>query len=351
MWRVMIGMHRVVNVMHRAMDAIRRVMRVVHRVMNVIHRVLHGISRVMNASDYVRFGLKSAFSHCNRRLGFLALSRALAIPNLGVGLGGWLRSSWSKASCLRAAAASGLLFVALLLYRIATMEFSMSRSFYYGTDAQLLSSSNSFSALITANPTSYGLVAGQATAYGTLNTAFGTALALWLAPATRTKVTLENKNAAREALIANAKMLAAIIQSTPTVTNGQRAALGLSIRETPTPVGSLGKPTKLKVTLSETGALELGWSCSSPRASGMTYQIYRRNAPDGEFTYIGGSGEKKFTDATLPAGSSQVTYQIQAVRSTAVGPWASFNVNFGVSSGNGAAKTSVTEAKPVKIAA
>jgi hypothetical protein len=40
-----------------------------------------------------------------------------------------------------------------------------------------------------------------------------------------------------------------------------------------------------------------------------------------------------------------VTYQIQAVRSTAVGPWAQFNVNFGVSSG-GAMTASVTEQPP-----
>jgi hypothetical protein len=230
------------------------------------------------------------------------------------------------------------------------MEFPMSRSFYFGTDQQLKTGSDTFSALITANPTSYGLVAGQATTYGTLNTAFGSALALWTAPATRTKVTLENKNAAREALIANAKLLAAIIQATPTVTNGQRAALGLSIRETPTPLGSLGKPSDLTVTLSETGALDLAWKCTSPRATGMTYQIFRRNAPDAEFTFIGGTGDKKFTDNTLPAGSSQVTYQMQATRSTAVGPWASFNVNFGVTS-SGALKTKITETKPVQLAA
>ncbi len=228
----------------------------------------------------------------------------------------------------------------------------MSRSFYFAKDALLLSGSATFSSLITANPTSYGLVAGQATSYGTLNSAFAAAYALWIAPATRTKTTLENKNSSRAALIANAKQLAAIIQATPTVTNGQRAALGLSIRATPQPLGSLGKPSDLAVSLQETGALDLSWKCSSPRASGMTYQVYRRIGADGAFEYLGGTGEKKFTDNTLPAGSAQVTYQIQAVRSTAVGPWAQFNVNFGVGGGSGTALTAkITEGKPVKIAA
>ena len=107
----------------------------------------------------------------------------------------------------------------------------------------------------------------------------------------------------------------------------------------------------MKAGLEANGALKLTWKCSSPRASGMTYQIYRRATPEGEFEYLGGTGEKKWTDNTLPAGSSQITYQLQAVRSTAVGPWAQFNVNIGVSSASGAAKATVTEGEPVKIAA
>jgi hypothetical protein len=88
---------------------------------------------------------------------------------------------------------------------------------------------------------------------------------------------------------------------------------------TPTPVNTLGKPSDFVVTLSESGALDLTWKCASPRATGVIYQIWRRIGPTGAFDYLGGTGEKKFTDSTLPAGSSQVTYQIQAVRSTAAG--------------------------------
>jgi hypothetical protein len=40
-----------------------------------------------------------------------------------------------------------------------------------------------------------------------------------------------------------------------------------------------------------------------------------------------------------------VTYQIQAVRSTAVGPWAQFNVNLGVSPG-GPISVSVGDSMP-----
>ena len=119
----------------------------------------------------------------------------------------------------------------------------------------------------------------------------------------------------------------------------------------PSPIGPLGTPNAFKVTLSQTGALELSWKCTNPQgATGTVYQLYRRIGATGEFTYIGGVGDKKFTDDTVPAGSAQVQYQMQAVRSTSVGPWALFIVNFGVS-GGGTMTASVSEGTPAKIAA
>ena len=71
-----------------------------------------------------------------------------------------------------------------------------------------------------------------------------------------------------------------------------------------------------------------------------------RKVGEGAFEYLGGAGEKKWTDSTLPAGATQITYQIQAVRSTAVGPWAQFNVNFGVGNNGGPVALSVVEQTP-----
>lgn len=113
----------------------------------------------------------------------------------------------------------------------------------------------------------------------------------------------------------------------------------------PTPVTTLGTPTDFTVELQTTGALKIKWKCASPRATGMVYQVFRRTTPTAEFEYLGGSGSKEFVDSTIPAGSSQVTYQIQAVRSTAVGPFAQFNVNFGTSSGTMTAQVEETPAK------
>jgi len=125
----------------------------------------------------------------------------------------------------------------------------------------------------------------------------------------------------------------------------------LPVPATPSPVPPPGKPTNLTVLLDETGVLQLAWKCNNPAGStGTIYQVWRQIGEAGTLQYLGGVGEKKFTDDTLPAGSANVMYQIQAARSTAVGLWATFNVKFGVSSG-GAITASVTEGGPAKIAA
>ncbi len=101
---------------------------------------------------------------------------------------------------------------------------------------------------------------------------------------------------------------------------------------TPTPVNTLGQPTNFKANLEQDGSLTITWKCASPRATGTVYQVWRKTNGQTEFSYLGGSGQKKFTDNTLPSGISSALYQIQAVRSTAVGPWATFTVQIGTGS-------------------
>jgi hypothetical protein len=117
---------------------------------------------------------------------------------------------------------------------------------------------------------------------------------------------------------------------------------------TPTPAGPPGTPGDFSVQL-DSGALMLKWKCSNPVSGGVVYQVYRRTTPAGEYEALGIAGEKRFIDATVPAGSSQVTYKIRGVRPTAAGMWAEFNVTFGMSTA-GATIASVSETTP-KLAA
>ncbi|HZZ42414.1 MAG TPA: hypothetical protein VFE58_05720 [Tepidisphaeraceae bacterium] len=220
----------------------------------------------------------------------------------------------------------------------------MGRSFFTGTDAELYIGSDLFATKITATPTAFGLVAAQATAYSAVSATWRTAYTVAADPVTRTKASVSAKNAARTAVKTMASSLAKIINGTPTVTDAQKIDLGLSVRATPSPVAPPGTPSRFAVALSAGGALKVSWKCANPAGSaGTIYQVWRRVGATGDFVYLGGSGEKNFTDETLPAGSAAVTYQIQGVRSTSVGPFAQFNVNFGTGTGG----TRIASATPV----
>lgn len=112
----------------------------------------------------------------------------------------------------------------------------MSRNFYYGPGADVVSGSANFAALIATGYASYGLTTGQATAFGTLNTALQTAWSAAIEPTTRTRVTIAAKNLAIRNMRASAVLLAKIIYATPTVTDGQLVGLGLLPRSTRTPI-------------------------------------------------------------------------------------------------------------------
>jgi hypothetical protein len=105
------------------------------------------------------------------------------------------------------------------------------------TDAGLLAWSSAFSELITAAPTDYGLVAGDATVYAALHASYADAFAVAMNGSTRTSGTIAAKNTARTDLKDKARELVAIIQATPSVTDEQKQDLKITVRKTePTPV-------------------------------------------------------------------------------------------------------------------
>jgi hypothetical protein len=119
---------------------------------------------------------------------------------------------------------------------------------------------------------------------------------------------------------------------------------------TPSPVPAPGTPTDFSATLNPDGSLSLKWKCPNPaRSTGTIYQISRRSGATAAFVAVGGSGARTFIDAGVPAGVASVTYQIVAVRSTAIGVAAQFIVNFGTGAG-GETMASVVESAP-KLAA
>ena len=207
----------------------------------------------------------------------------------------------------------------------------MGSSFFTGNLTELLSGTQNFSTKISLTPVLFGLTAAQATAYQTKNVAWRASYDAAKDPATRSKGKTATKNALAAAIRQMSSEYAQIIKATPTVTDEQKLDLGLSVRATPSPAPAPGTPYEFKFTLSVTGLLEFKWKCNNPpRASGIMYQVWR-TVDGGTREYLGSCGAKMFTDSTLPSGASIVLYQVQAMRSTSLGAWGSFSIQFGTS--------------------
>jgi hypothetical protein len=94
-----------------------------------------------------------------------------------------------------------------------------------------------FSTLLTAAPATYGLVAGDATAVAAQNTAFQAAYTAAINPATRTPVNIATKDAARADAEAVVRPYAVSISLNAGVDVGDKAAIGVTVRNTtPSPI-------------------------------------------------------------------------------------------------------------------
>jgi hypothetical protein len=94
----------------------------------------------------------------------------------------------------------------------------------------------------------------------------------------------------------------------------------------PSPIAAPGTPYRFDVELLATGWLKLRWKSKNPRgSSGTTYHV-ERSIDGGPMAFLGVSGDRSFTDATVPAGTREVTYQVRGIRSTKAGAPARYTV-------------------------
>jgi hypothetical protein len=207
-------------------------------------------------------------------------------------------------------------------------------------------------AIWTSNATAIGTTTTNVTDVDTRATAAADALAAQETAQNAAKAATQTLLNAMDALTNSGNIVIEQVRTKArTAGNGVYPLANIPAPATPTPTPPPGQPTDLKVKLDATGSLGLSWKCANPPGTrGTTYNVFRRIGAAGEFTYIGGTGAREITDETVPAGAALVMYQIQAVRSTAVGPWNTFNVFLGVDTGGGATVTSVVAATP-KMAA
>ncbi len=113
----------------------------------------------------------------------------------------------------------------------------MSKPYLPIREADLLAWTQAFASLITNDAANYGLTEEQSGAYEALQAAFASAYSVTQNRTTRTPASIESKNTAKEALVADTRRLVRIIQAWPGITNDKRAQLGITIPDTdPSPV-------------------------------------------------------------------------------------------------------------------
>ncbi|CAN5488628.1 hypothetical protein BH09PLA1_BH09PLA1_02280 [soil metagenome] len=206
----------------------------------------------------------------------------------------------------------------------------------------------------TTNATAIGISSAEATDLGTKTTAARAAFVEQQEAQQSAKVATESFQNAVNAMSTVGAALIKKIRAKAEMTNDPNVytLAAIPAPPTPSPRPAPGTPSNFTATIKGTGFLELTWKCANPAGSnGTIYQIWRQIGETGTPEYLGGSGERKFTDNTLPAGSTYVLYQIQAVRSSAVGDFGTFLVRFGVGTGGSAVIASVTEGAPATKAA
>jgi hypothetical protein len=113
----------------------------------------------------------------------------------------------------------------------------MSNSYIPSKDGDLEAWLANFKTLIAASPTSYGLVASDATAVTNAYNAWHTAYLAAVNPTTRTKLTVAAKNQQKAIVLGVVRGYAATIRANAAVSDSLKGGLGLHVRDTtPTPV-------------------------------------------------------------------------------------------------------------------
>ncbi|MEM8784204.1 MAG: hypothetical protein AAGE65_15320 [Planctomycetota bacterium] len=113
-----------------------------------------------------------------------------------------------------------------------------------------------FKALIVGNPTAYGLTDTQSDTLGDAVDEFDTAYQTANDPTTRSPRNIEQKNELKDACMAVVRNYAAIIKSTPGMTDTKLIALGLPTREEPTPVPAPTEAPAIEILDAQANAIE-----------------------------------------------------------------------------------------------
>lgn len=106
-----------------------------------------------------------------------------------------------------------------------------------GPDANFQAWQTNFVSYANANLAALGLVAGDMTPVTTAQTAWQTAFPAHVAAANAAKAAKQTKDEARSAFVSTIRPLVKRLQASSVVTDAEKAALGITVAATPSPIG------------------------------------------------------------------------------------------------------------------
>lgn len=117
-----------------------------------------------------------------------------------------------------------------------------------------------------------------------------------------------------------------------------------------------GQPGDIRASVNSDGSLTLTWKSNNPAGvSNVVYKVQRAFNGSTNYTLLDTVGERTFTDATIPFGTTSVSYIITGKRGTQTGPMSNaFTAQFGSVNGGGGmfiASTTTAPSTGMKMAA
>lgn len=198
----------------------------------------------------------------------------------------------------------------------------MPTDFLPSTDADLSPWLTNYVTLLTANPTDYGLLAGDATAVGALNDDYQAALTLRVDPSTNSSAAVADLHDKRVAVKALVRTQARVIRAYTSITSLLLSGIGLTVADTdPTPIPAPATKPVLAVERYESNQHVLrlrdeSTPTSSKKADGAwAAEIFCKVGPGApasiaDCTYLGLASKRLFIASQDPADAGKTAYYL-----------------------------------------
>lgn len=176
-----------------------------------------------------------------------------------------------------------------------------------------------FQSLLAANPTNYGLVAGDAAEVTTVNTAFQAAYVLATGGTTRTSATIAAKDNARAAAEAVVRPFAVQISLNGSVSDALKVGIRVTVRKlVPTPIPAITTAPDLSLKLLQFGQAKINFrDAQQPQGKAKPFgatglELWQRSGAGTPtepyvWTYVGNWGKSPLTfDLAGQASGTQI---------------------------------------------